>query len=133
MMVYRAGMIRFTQLSAILLVVLLCIGGGLRANEADFVDGFEDLPLMPGLAVDDQAGLLFDKPSGRIAEAVAGGAVPASEIRSFYGATLPELGWQPVGSDGLDMLLFRRSDETLRIEIRDEKRIRLVRFLLTPG
>ncbi len=130
MMVYRIGMIRF---AATLLIMLLCIGGGLRANDAGFVDGFEDLPLMPGLAVDDEAALLFDKPSGRIAEAVAGGSMPASEIRSFYDATLPELGWQPAGSDGRGMLLFRRSDETLRIEIRDEKRIRLVRFLLTPG
>lgn len=130
MMVYRVGMIRF---AATLLIMLLSIGGSLWANDAGFVDGFEDLPLMPGLAVDEEAALLFDKPSGRIAEAVAGGPVPASEIRSFYDATLPELGWRPVESEGRDLLLFRRSDEMLRIEIRDEKRVRLVRFLLTPG
>ena len=137
MMLYCVAMQRRAHLPAMLMALLLGMSGVLavpadgQANEVGFVDGFEDLPLMPGLAVDDAAGVLFEKPTGRIVETVAGGRPGVSEIRSFYDATLPELGWQPVG--GFGGLLFRRSQETLQIEIHDNRRTRQVRFFLTPG
>ncbi|MFN4088753.1 MAG: hypothetical protein ACK4QW_06865 [Alphaproteobacteria bacterium] len=112
---------------------LLAAPATVRADGPGFVGGFEDLPLMPGLWVDERAGVLFEKPSGRIVEAVAGGTVAAADIRSFYGATLPELGWSPVPAVGGAGLLYRRSAEMLHIEIRDDRRARQVRFFLTPG
>ena len=137
MMMYCVAMQRRTHIPVVLLALLVGMSGLLgaagdsRANQVGFVDGFEDLPLMPGLAVDGMAGVLFEKPSGRIVETIAGGRPAVADIRSFYDATLPELGWQPVG--GFGGLLFKRSQETLQIEIRDDRRTRQVRFFLTPG
>src|SRR3546814_20540062 len=100
---------------------------GAGANEGGCVEGFEDLPLMPGLAVDESAEVLFDKPTGRIVEATAGGEVAAADIRSFYGATLPELGWQPLPPRaGTAMLRFERREQPLQIELRDDRRMRRV-------
>ena len=42
-----------------------------HAERAEFVSGFEDLPLMPGLQEHDDTGVSFDTPGGRIIEAYA--------------------------------------------------------------
>ena len=85
------------------------------------------MPLMPGLELDEEQGVAFDAPSGRIVEAVAVGAVPAPMVEAFYNETLPQLGWEPVSGE------FRRDDEVLRLEISAEERETTVRFFLTPA
>jgi hypothetical protein len=101
----------------------------LGAQEAGaFVTGIEDLPLMDGLVEDRAAGLVFDKPEGRIVEAYAYGAVRASVVRAFYGATLVQLGWQPAG-DGL----YQRDDEALRITSSGADNALTVQFSLSPN
>ncbi len=97
------------------------------AAEPAFLSEFEDLPLMPGLIEDTDRGMVFDSPSGRVIEAVAAGAVTAEAVRSFYAATLPELGWQPAGDDS-----FRREAEVLRLEISAEGSGVAVKFALLP-
>lgn len=134
MMLYSVAMLRHPRTAAALLALFLGAASAGSAGEVGFVDGFEDLPLMPGLAVDGAAGVVFDKPSGRIVETVAGGRPNAAEIRTFYDVTLPELGWQPLRpAGGFGPLVYRRSHETLQIEIRDDRRRRQVHFFLTPG
>jgi len=93
-----------------------------------YVDGIDDLPLMPGLApVADQA-IVFDKPGGRIIQAVATGSMPASSVRSFYADTAPQLGWRPAGEGR-----FTRDGELLRIELAGGTPGPLtVRFVLIP-
>ncbi|UEM21217.1 hypothetical protein JL100_029865 [Skermanella mucosa] len=110
----------------------LCGPAGANAADA-FVDGIDDLPLMPGLVtVADQA-LVFDKPGGRIVQAVATGTLDASAIRSFYAETAPQLGWAAAGEGR-----FLRDGELLRIELVEEPAASgrggpvTVRFMLIP-
>ncbi len=98
-----------------------------HAGGPAFLSEFEDLPLMPGLTEQTDRGMVFDSPSGRIVEAVASGAVSAEEVKDFYAATLPELGWDPVGEGS-----YRREAETLRLEITTEGPGVSVKFALSP-
>jgi hypothetical protein len=101
----------------------------LAAQEgAAFVAGIEDLPLMDGLIEDVDAGLVFDKPEGRIVEAYATGVVTASAVRAFYAATLAQLGWQ-ASDDGT----YQRDDESLQIIISGVDGALTVQFSLSPN
>jgi hypothetical protein len=101
-----------------------------QAVSGAFVEGIDDLPLMPGLvSVADQS-LVFDKPDGRIVQAVAAGRVQASAVRSFYADTAPQLGWKSAGEGR-----FTRDGESLRIELIDSGApggALTVRFLVNP-
>lgn len=101
-----------------------------------FVSGFEDLPLMPGLVQIKDAGTVFDTPSGRIIEAYADGQVTPTDVASFYARTLPQLGWRQVSQNR-----YRREGEVLDLEITpgsgpggggNAARTK-VRFYLAPG
>ena len=95
-----------------------------------FVEGIDDLPLMPGLVGMADQSLVFDKPNGRIVQAVAAGRVQASAVKSFYADTAPQLGWKSTG-DGR----FTRDGESLRIELIDPSApggTLTVRFLINP-
>jgi hypothetical protein len=93
-----------------------------------FVPGFEDLPLMPGLEVVPESGLVFDKPHGRIVETVVTGAVRRHDVDAFYAETLPQLGWSALGKQS-----YRREGEILRIEYGGEDQALTVRFFLSPS
>lgn len=84
--------------------------GAAAAEPARFVSVIEDLPLMPGLSEAADSAMSFDSASGRIAEATAGGAVDAAAVQAFYGDTLPQLGWRPLGPGE-----YGRGDEQLRL------------------
>jgi hypothetical protein len=95
-----------------------------------FVEGIDDLPLMPGLVGMADQSLVFDKPDGRIVQAVATGRVQSAAVKSFYADTAPQLGWKSAG-DGR----FTRDGESLRIELIDPGApggILTVRFLVNP-
>jgi hypothetical protein len=101
------------------------------AVDAAFVAGYvaevDDLPLMPGLRQLLGAGLVFDKPSGRIVEVYAQGEVRPEAVRAFYARSLPPLGWQVAGEAA-----FRRDGEILLLEFVTRERPLLVRFSLRP-
>ncbi len=103
------------------------VRGQTGASDAGFVSGVEDLPLMAGLTEDTVAGLVFDKPSGRIVEAFASGAVSRDAVIGFYAETLPQLGCRPAGDTA-----FAREDELLRRESSGEDGALTVRFSLSP-
>jgi hypothetical protein len=109
-----------------LLWLVLCLGSA-SAQEPQYLSEIQDLPLMPGLTEVDGAGLVFDKPNGRIVESYARGDVEASAVRSFYRATLPQLGWR-LAADGD----FVREGESLMIESEDGQAGLTVRFVLRP-
>ena len=105
------------------------VGAGAAADAGavqDFVPGFEDLPLMPGLSGDPKGGVGMDTPSGRIVEAEAAGEVTARAVRAFYNATLPQLGWTRAGRDA-----WLREGERLTIDIDGDRSVS-VRFTITP-
>jgi len=124
-------LIRGVALAVLSTAVALPLAGGAggraaRAAEA-FVAGLEDLPLMPGLSVVEEAGLIFDAPSGRIVEIFARGSVGRTEALAFYAATLPQLGWTAEGATA-----YGRERETLRLEFFEEDGELTVRFFLSP-
>ena len=100
-----------------------------RTPEAtgSFLAGLDDLPLTPGLREIKDAGVVFDKPEGRIVEAYAEGRLSVAKVRSFYAATLPQLGWRAEGAGR-----YRREGEVLSIGIRAAGKGLTVRFFLSP-
>ncbi|MBV8533946.1 MAG: hypothetical protein JO128_00055 [Alphaproteobacteria bacterium] len=109
----------------------------LAAGEDRFVAGIDDLPLMAGLAPVAGQNVVFDAPGGRVVEAWAQGSVTRESVLSFYGSTLPQLGWTVAAPD-----LFRRDGETLRLEFPPGAAqggataaagALLIRFYLSPG
>ncbi len=101
--------------------------GGASGAKGSFLAGFDDLPLTPGLREIKDAGVVFDKPEGRIVEAYAEGEVSAAKVRSFYAATLPQLGWRAAGPGR-----YRREGEVLDIGFRAAGKGLTVRFSLSP-
>ncbi len=100
-----------------------------RTPEAtgSFLTGLDDLPLTPGLREIKDAGVVFDKPEGRIVEAYADGEISVAKVRSFYAATLPQLGWRAEGPGR-----YRREGEVLSIGYRAAGKGLTVRFFLSP-
>lgn len=92
-----------------------------------FVEGVEDLPLMPGLANVEAAGLAFDTVEGRIMVAFASGRVTREAVVAFYTDTLPQLGWKRERE-----LRFRRDNENLTLEFSRSSGGLTVRFALSP-
>ncbi len=98
---------------ALLLALLFLVPAPPGAIAADgFVSVIEDLPLMEGLAENENAAVTFDSAGGRIAEAEARGNADPADVRRFYADVLPQLGWQAV-SDGL----YERERERLKLVI----------------
>lgn len=79
---------------AMVSIFALLLGeSGVCAEEAAFIDGFNDLPLMSGLEELPDLRIVFDKPEGRIIELFVRGTVSEAKVIAFYRETLPQLGW----------------------------------------
>lgn len=97
------------------------------AADAFFTD-LEDLPIMSGLAENQAAAVTFETANGRIIEVEASGAVKADAVLTFYGETLPQLGWTRAAEG-----VFERDQERLTLTISDAESDRLlVAFSLSP-
>lgn len=107
---------------------LALLGPALAIGDAAYVAGIGDLPLMDGLIEDPDAAIIYDKPEGRIVEAVAHGDVTTDEVESFYRTTLVQLGWQATG----DNLSFAREGELLIITVDESAGGATVSFSLAP-
>jgi len=93
----------------------------------NFVPGFEDVPLMPGLSAIDEP-MQFDSPGGRIIETQTAGRGSVSEVIAFYRETLAELGWKSLNS-----LIYDRQGERLTLSVGEPTSGRVeVRFSLAP-
>ncbi len=104
------------------------LAGEAAAGEAAaFMAGVADLPLMPGLTEVPDAGVVFDKPAGRIVEAYAEGAVSRAAVTAFYIRTLPNLGWRAKAE-----ALCQREGELLRLGFLGDDGALVVRFTLQP-
>lgn len=101
------------------------------ADEPAYLSSVTDLPLPPGMTEDVEAGLVFDKPEGRIVEALARGAIEKSDVAGFYRAALPELGWRKLADDA-SASRWQRGDEILRVDIVDGGDPLVVRFSIAP-
>ncbi len=117
-------MLRFLGPYALAAALLLAVA---PASATDpFVDGLEDVPLMAGLEALPDRSLVFDKPTGRIVESYATGAVRRADVIRFYDGTLPQLGWSGRGP------AWRREGEVLRLGFEGRDGALVVRFSLSP-
>lgn len=109
-------------------IVLVALGSIVlwAAGEAYF-DEIPDLPVMPVLIADPDAGIVFDTPAGRIVSVFATGKVAPAAVLDYYGGALPQLGWRPAGE-----ARFHRETERLRIEFIENADGLTVRFVLSP-
>ena len=112
---------------AVMLLSLLLVAPAAAQGPVYLAD-VDDLPLAPGLVEDADARVAFDKPEGRIVQAVASGRAEPADVRVFYAETLPALGWQPGGEH-----IWTRGRETLRMELETRDGIIVVRFAIAPS
>lgn len=112
-------------------VASLGVASAAWAAASGFVDGFEDLPLMPGLSQDPGSATVFDSTAGRIIESYATGRLSQDSVLSFYAETLPQLGWEAVGVDHA-AAIYRREGEDLRVDVREKGGIVNVHFQASP-
>ena len=110
----------------VVLLGLACAMSAVRADE--FVPGTEDIPLMPGLSPFSNSALVFDKPEGRIVETRTLGTTTRSKVEAFYAASLPPLGWTPLGRDR-----WRRDAERLTLDFSQASGKLAVGFTLSPN
>lgn len=97
----------------------------------------DDLPIMPGLAEDDE-GYAFDLfQGGRLAEARLGGEADPAVVRGFYAATLTQMGWKPSSAEpyvytrGREKLIFLVEPRRSRSGARPARGLEAV-FVITP-
>lgn len=98
--------------------------------QLQYAAGLDDMPLMPGLSPVPDEGVVFDQPDGRFVESLAVGHVGEGDVRDFYAAVLPQLGWQqgaqaPNGD-------YTRDGEKLNLEIERAGVQTRVRFTVSP-
>jgi len=113
---------------ALSMLLLALAAAGPAAAAQSFVEGLPDVPLMDGLTALPDSGVIFDKPDGRIVEAYAAGEVAAAKVLSFYGATLPSLGWRQRSPR-----VWAREGERLELELLGPAQgLLTLRFVLSP-
>lgn len=115
---------RIPRLSALIMAVVIW---ATAAYAQDFLEGLEDVPLMPGLAVIADAGMVFDTPGGRIVESYAAGALDRGLVVGFYAETLPALGWTAQSE-----VRYAREGELLVLDLFGVDGDLLIRFTLAP-
>ena len=93
----------------------------------EFLEGLEDVPLMPGLETVTDSAMVFDTPAGRIVESYAAGAVDRAGVTGFYRETLPALGWTAPAP-----ARFLREGEVLALDFYGVDGDLVVRFTLAP-
>lgn len=114
------------MIKTLFIALLLLSIPAFAANTAySFV--IEDLPLMTGMIEQPEDAVTFDKPGGRIVETTALTQSNPAEVRAFYAAALPPLGWKPAGASK-----FLRDKEELTLDIDAKSGKTAVRFTLTP-
>ncbi len=116
----------------LLLAIVVAAGLGLVGQASAYAaDGFlsvaDDVPLMPGLSENPDEATVFDKPGGRIVQAVASGRLDRQALLAFYGQTLPQLGWQPASASR-----FTREAEALTLTVESRGGLLTVRFEIAP-
>lgn len=123
--------IKLSHVTAVLMSALLVFAAPVAPAVAQgqaYLADVDDLPLAPGLVEDADGRVAFDKPEGRIVQALASGPVDPAGVRAFYAETLPALGWQP-GAERT----WKRGPETLRLQVETKDGVVVVRFAIAPS
>lgn len=117
--------LKFLKILSAVAVFLLTAGSA----AADFIDGLEDLPVMPGMSQQPNDNISFGNSESRFVETyLSGNNVSFAAVAAFYAETLPQLGWHLTGRENSG-LHFERDGEKLDI-IREKLKPLLVRITL---
>lgn len=123
----------------LVMVFLALFSNAARSEEPRFFTEMNDIPLMPGLYELPGETMVFDKPEGRIVESSAVAEVPATsinanDIKSFYAASLPQLGWVAqsgnAGAGWTDS--YVRNGEILRFRVDSSDHLNVLRMQVSP-
>jgi hypothetical protein len=114
---------------------VLCLGFCICSKKSisaeAFINGVEDIPLVSGFEQQSESGVSFDSPNGRFFDTyLKSDSKNYEEIFTFYGQTLPELGWKKTKKTG-DYLEFLRDGEKLLIEVLSQEKPCVVRISIT--
>jgi hypothetical protein len=132
-------MVQSLKISASLVVSLMIFlfSSGVNAQEAVFLPGTEDIPLMTGVTLAsegennpefDTGSVVFDTPEGRILNITAFSKNSPHSILSFYETALPQLGWIK-----LEKGKFQRETEILEVSFSPaQKGKTIVLFRIAP-
>ena len=97
--------------------------------EQEYVSGIEDMPVYYGFKEQEGANVSYDTTNGRIINAEFYSAdASASDVKLFYEATLPQLGWNVVKPD-----IYQRDGETLELIITQKNGQTSLRFKIRPS
>lgn len=98
-------------------------------EQQKFAKVIDDLPLMPGLELQDDKDVLFLSGSSRIAQTTAVGMVDIDEVYYYYESSLPQLGWKKI-----DARTYERGGERLRLDVRgnNPSGMTIARFSVEP-
>jgi hypothetical protein len=101
--------------------------GQTRAEEAYF-EALYDIPVMPGLEEIKGEAILFDKPDGRIASAVAASrTLKPVQVRGFYAESLIQMGWKKTAQNQ-----YVRGEDLLTVDVQEKPPLTVVHFTLSP-
>lgn len=84
-----------------------------EVDTADFIDGFPDVPVLASVKALLGDPVVFDTPSGTVAEASLSLSEPFVRVARQYNAALSSLGWRCAGYR--NGLLCRREDSKLTV------------------
>jgi len=126
--------VRF-MISALLAIALNGICFDCRVAQATdqdtaYVQILSDIPLAPGLSLEEDSEVIFDVPEGKIVEVSAFGAADLEETQTFYKESLEALGWQAVSGKEWS---YKRDEECLEIFFDDGENDLQVKFRLMPS
>lgn len=108
---------------------LFSLAGAGLAAESRFFSEMNDVPIMAGLYELPDETVVFDKAEGRIVESAAASETEnANQIKGFYDATLPQLGWQRLGPES-----YARDGEKLTLRLESRGNVQVLRLTLTPA
>ncbi len=117
------------RLAVLICLTLLSAPTWALAQSSDFFEALYDVPVMKGLQEIPAETMLFDKPDGRIAIVVAATkSLTAQDILTFYGQTLPQMGWSKINQNQ-----YVRDGEQLVLDLEPSASLLAVRFTLSPA
>ncbi len=106
---------------------MLLLGATNAGAQEVFMPGTQDIPLMDGLKIDITDDMNFDTPEGQV---IVFDAVnrrkTGQEIRQYYRATLPEMGWKETQTDH-----YEREGDSITLTVIEAGRPGTVRFEIT--
>ncbi|MDA0782243.1 MAG: hypothetical protein PQ612_09535 [Rickettsiales bacterium] len=95
----------------------------------NYVSGIEDMPVYHGFKEQEGAAISYDTTNGRIINAeFYSPDASVSDVKLFYEATLPQLGWSVVEPD-----IYRRDGETLELNITKKNGQTALKFTIRPS